>query len=298
MESKAVADYVHHKMIQTHVNIAMIFNSYSPSFVRPLCDANWRFNCYPFLFTETFPNVGQEAIREYSYIWRLGLEYMLITDSIFDMPKNVVPSDILWAQIYYDSLLRQLHNFFPSNSSFWHYYENYLQEYMQAILSETCKIRDLKATYSSEEFEHIYAGRSSFGKLAIAGLAIMDGSEQKIPPLASSHDYFSVALQFRDDLQDWLEDFNNSNYTYLIRYALFLKGISIDDFVKNRLTEEELKEIIYQSGATDWALDQSRAYLLRAYEAASSFNVPEWLGFFDYISESLDVLQHDIDDIK
>ena len=134
-----------------------------------------------------------------------------------------------------------------------------------------------------EEYLFSAASKVSFGKMIIAGLAILNGTEEKIYPLTKSHDYFYIGNQFGDDIADWRDDYNNKSYSFLIRSALMLNGIYPEDYIRKWPTSEELGVMIYSSGTAEYMMAQSEEYFDKSCEMIKNMDVQEWLDFIENI---------------
>jgi hypothetical protein len=256
----------------------------------PNITSEYRFNSYPLLFSEAFPHVAEGEIKQLALAFRLGWEYVSIADPTFDTVKGATPSNLICGPLFYDRFIRELQHLFGISSKFWTHYDEYLYEHSKALLTEVIRIRYGLGVYTYDEFAHCSANKIGFGKVVIAGLAILGNYETAISPLVRSHDKFYIAAQFRDDLMDWLEDYDAKSYSFLVRRALSLHGIGPDDFVRKWPTAEEFRKMVYFSEVADWSLDQSRKAFIEAKKEAESIGVDVWSACIDEFLLSLDSL--------
>lgn len=260
----------------------------------PEIEPDRRFNCYPLLFSNAFLNVTDDDIEQLSFAFRLGWEYVSISDMIFDTPGGGTPSNVICSQLFFSDFLRELQKLFTYESPFWKHYNHYLNKFSRAILTEIIKIRYGLQVYSYPEFKHCSANKIAFGKIAIAGLATLNGTPDSFASLAKSHDYFYIAAQLRDDLIDWLEDYNRKMYTFLIRRALLLNGISHDDYFRKWPQADEMERMIWTSDVVDWVIRESKKYFLKAHNKAETNNVPAWLSVIEEFLQYVDNLDNDV----
>lgn len=276
------------------------FHEKARAIVMPLVDypditADIRFDCYPVLFLNAFQNVSDRQVKQLSLAFRLGWEYVSVSDAIFDSMSGMTPSNTVCSQVFYDGFVRELHGVFPAGSAFWQRYEDHLAMFLRSVLTEMIRIRHGLGEYAFEEFGYCSANKIAFGKMVIAALEALDGSRVDTSPLTRSHDHFYIAAQLRDDLMDWLEDHAEKRHSFLIRHALSLHGIGPDDYIRKWPTQGEMRKMVYRSGTARWALDKSKEYFGIALREASHFDVPVWKRTVGDFLKSLDGLYSDLD---
>ncbi len=296
-DKESIINFVQQRIDELHRRIAPMITRFVGY---PLIIPDRRFNCYPVLFVDAFPSVKMEELKQLSLAFRVGWEYVSISDPVFDTKDGATPSNLICAQLFYERFLRELHRIFNVDSPFWKYYEEYLYEFSMAILTEIIRVKYGLGDYSFDEFTHCSANKISFGKMVIASLGVINDASDRIPPLAQSHDYFYIGAQLRDDLIDWYDDYMAGRHTFLIRKTLSEHGISQDDYVKRNLKPDEFMEILYLSDIAGWVIEESRRYFNMAREEVDrcGLQTAEWLNVIKEFIHSLDRLSMELEDYR
>ncbi len=96
------------------------------------------YDCFPYLFIEAFPNVSNNHVQKLALAGRFYASALFLSDALMDQEwdgvKTVVASiNTTVLQFEANRLLSEL---FPSDSSFWTYFKQYMREYTEACFIE------------------------------------------------------------------------------------------------------------------------------------------------------------------
>ncbi|MFC4531992.1 hypothetical protein [Sphaerisporangium dianthi] len=236
------------------------------------------FSTYPLLFYGAFPEVSLAQLRALCTCGSLLFDHVLCLDELCDRPSPDDSGTVLLSTALYREALGMLHELFPARSRFWTHFDRNYQHFSQATLAEGARHRGLVTPFSRDELEMIYAGKSAVARSCLAALAVLDGNEQVIEPLESSHDLFYIGFQLADDLADWRADYERGMYTYPLTLAFLSAGWRDRVESSARPDPDEVGDLLVRSGAAEQTRALALRYLARAEAAASGFEVDGWSG--------------------
>ncbi|HDQ71773.1 MAG TPA: hypothetical protein ENN19_06710 [Chloroflexi bacterium] len=216
---------------------------------------------YPLLFYTAFPDVSLAQLRSLSLCGSFIFDHILCLDSTLDHPTACDAGTIFLASKLQHEALSLLHGLFPSESTFWNYFNAYYEQFFQTLLHERARHHCLVTPYSEDELRFVYAGKSAVAKGCVAALAILGDRQDLIAPLTASHDAFSVGLQLFDDLLDWQLDYHRSHYSYTLTQAFCEAGWRHHIESDQRPKPEEVRGLLQRSGVIEKILTLSLAYL-------------------------------------
>jgi len=131
------------------------------------------------------------------------------------------------------------------------------------------------SAYSYSEFKLISKGKSALAKYITTGLSILNETPEKIKTLEKSQDYFHIALQLNDDMQDWKEDYKNRNYSYLLTNIILENQLTEQAASDNPPDLETIGKALYLSKAAENQMND--AIKLFGKAAAFALHCPSWL---------------------
>lgn len=153
--------------------------------------------------------------RQMALANRFGQIFCLIQDGVIDKHAGTKPEILILLNALFFRFLYGYQKLFPASHTFWTYFEKYWQEYLQALAWEKAHHHERIAPYTHEDF--LWLGRKfSPVKICCAGMALLSGREEEIPCLSNSIEHLHVGYQLLDDVEDWPEDIENRDYTYLL----------------------------------------------------------------------------------
>ncbi len=259
---------------ETCFNNLLSHNNADISFAENKRDNNF-YKYFPFLFHNEFNKVSKGEFRTIALSGWLYFRYLLLNDKLMDSKNLKDPSDLLYINLLLEKSYSLLYSIFNSSSIFWDYFTKYTQEFTNAILLERTKHSGIVSSYPYSEFKLISCGKSAMAKCATTALAILNGTLEKIEPLAKSLDYFHTAFQLNDDLQDWKEDYLNRNYSYLLTNIIYENQLAEQVSLNNPPGLETIGRALYLSKAAENQMDN--AVLLFEKAASLAPNCLLWI---------------------
>lgn len=234
------------------------------------------YDFFPHLFADAFPEVDSVALADTALSGRLFYLALVLTDRVTDGEHPPSPRLLLessWASM---AATRLLSTHFPSNSPFWSYFQAYFCEYIRAVALEHHRHRHKVSAYSLEERYSIARGKSAMGKCAIAGLAVLAGSDERVAPLAASYDWYSCGRQIFDDVRDRDEDYRRGIYSPLVVQAIehYRAGAGSDAELPSAV---ELGRIVYECGLADDHLTHADDCFARSLAAIDGWACSLWI---------------------
>ena len=118
-------------------------------------------------------------------------------------------------------------------------------------------------------------GRSAPVKLCLWSLAVRAGREEAIPDLYEAVGHLIQAIQIRDDLSDWREDYRNGYMSHVVTETLLRLGVgSITpcEDAQEWPPEEELFVTLYTSGLMEDLLVECNDHLTSVLNIVSKYN--------------------------
>ena len=195
---------------------------------------------YPLLFNNAFPQIDNEKLKLLSISGYLYFLHLTILDEIFDAKTNNLIENIEVASFCQEEAIKILVHLFDRESKFWNYWYKRKETFYKAIIKE-------KRMYCKTEKDYLYLShtKSELGKCAIDGLYILNdcSNTDEYKNLLVSHDYFSEASQIIDDIQDMINDYENSQNNWILEITK--KSLKNKYIVINSIS---LKREIYSAG--------------------------------------------------
>jgi len=182
----------------------------------------WRFKStyLPFYIASDFPAVHPSQVRTLALATNSLNFYVMLLDQIIDEPLTAPAAAKLAIQHVLLHFYRLLSQLFPADSPFWSEVERRMGLMSQAMLDEHQMYGGTVRPFSLDEFKHIAQGKIAFAQINCVGLAMLNGTPERIPALTDCWDAIGLASTVRDDVFDWREDYCNANYTYLLSQVL------------------------------------------------------------------------------
>ncbi len=217
------------------------------------------YHFHTYLFNNLYSRVSDEDLQKLAIAARLFSDALFVADAIIDHTANNllmgVEKGTLQLQAMQFESYRILHKLFPPDVLFWERMRTYLQEYAAACLEECQFVSGQKAwqDYTEETAIKIALGKTGMGRTTVAGLVELANDETHFEPLINSMQYFYVARQMWDDLQDWKDDARNSIPSLLLRRLTDRHPSEL----KRDLGEDWLKKLtqkLYYDGHAEYVL--------------------------------------------
>ncbi|MGF7047048.1 hypothetical protein J2T13_001550 [Paenibacillus sp. DS2015] len=195
-------------------------------------DSSKNYICYllPFWMKE-ISTLPEEDYRKLSLGNVFAMLYFFIQDDLMDEPSRD-RSQLILSNLFYLHFLDIYRSYFPSNSPFWTYFNQYIREWSDSLTNEN----HLDYFQSNPS---MIAKKSGPLKLSSTGILLLSGQEELIPPVSDLIDRVLITLQMSDDWMDWHEDLADANYNSL------LSMIKNEHYPSQILTVENVKISIY-----------------------------------------------------
>jgi len=176
---------------------------------------------FPFAIAPDFEGVSSLQVRTLALAWAAISLYVILVDYTIDRPHQT-PAAIKLAlghvMLHAQRLLSQL--FLPEHP-FWQEFERCLSLMSCSMLDEHHLYGGHPRPFSFEEFKRIAYQKMALGQVNYISLALLNHSPEYVPVLKQCWDAVGLAAVIYDDVLDWREDYENSNYTYLLSQILF-----------------------------------------------------------------------------
>jgi len=215
-----------------------------------------------------------------------GFIYVIGQDHCIDEETQTNLHEELLKNLLYAKLIQSFKSVTKDEDKFWHYFNEYLQEYTEGCLWESVEGRNPRL-YSTQNLKMV-ANRSALVKNCVSSLAIATGKEREILKYCSAIEQFVIGLQIRDDLADLLEDLGGGRYTYPM--SRLLEG--------NRANLFSLQTAMLYTNTVESLLDESTQYLRRT---SGELNLPDssaLQSYIDFIADENSIMKCAIVRIK
>ncbi|GFN32991.1 hypothetical protein [Paenibacillus xylaniclasticus] len=216
--------------------------------------------CYllPF-WVKDAAGIGQHTSRELSIANVFVMLYFFIQDDLMDSHQKDWKNKLALGNLFQTTYLDLYRRLFTSESSFWRYYRQYVEEWSIRVTSAS--------TYNL--FEHApasLAGKASPVKLASTGAMLLGDKEPLVEEASHLIDHVLATLQMVDDWIDWEEDLLEGSDNSFVDFIRLQQQLQITDTV----TAELMNRWIF---TTD-ALARFTRYAADRHRLITSYSVP------------------------
>lgn len=246
------------------------------------------------LWEPQFPSVQKSFTERLTYAANLYYYSVLGVDKMIDCRKTTIPVEsLMMSFVLREESLSIIYSLFNPGDIFWNYFNKYYAEYVQAISLESHLRTNNKHQITTEVIEKIYSGKSALAKASIVALAIKEKNIDIISSMEKSVDFFQIAYGFVDDVNDWKHDWENGQFSYLLKNTFFR-----NKYLKNTVKDAKIiGKYVFFSGEATHMLSLAIEYYHNAIFAIQEYNCKEWIGF---VSKNISIckdLKHDIETI-
>jgi hypothetical protein len=236
---------------------------------------------YAEMFASAFSHGGHDKIDLLNIAGYLYFRSILCFDKWSD--KGVIDKrSIILGNACQEEALRILLDIFQKESLFWEFFKKRKEEFLSAQKID----KDQRRKLTFEIFEDLADFRSTFGKLAIDSLFVLNNGTDNdtYETLLKSHRLFSIGFQIIDDIQDFKADYyikqKNICHT-LLANSLLRRGINY----KN-VDLPLLHKHLYVHGIVEDLLLKADDYFERAKLLVSGDNFKEkvtlWINLINH----------------
>lgn len=228
-----------------------------------------------------------DTYRKLSTANIFGMLYFFIQDDIMDTHPNDYTSGMWKHQLALANLLHSqfIHTYvdiFPSTSTFWNYFEDYIQEWSEGVIHES------QHDYFQHNPLHI-AKKAAPVKLGSTAALLLANRSELIPIASDLMNNVLLTLQMMDDWADYEQDLSDGSYNCLLSLIKSENNLTRS----HTLTIEEVHRAIYLHGILDDYVNIASATHQRL--SNSHLNVPHVTSFHKTL---VDELMAEADNIK
>ncbi|KKO54245.1 class 1 isoprenoid biosynthesis enzyme [Paenibacillus sp. DMB20] len=196
--------------------------------------------CYllPF-WMKDLTSLPPAVYRKLSVANIFGMLYFFIQDDIMDTaPEEYRPGQwkfqLALANLLQSEFIRLYQEFFPSDSPFWSYLRNYVQEWAEGVIYEC----------DYDDFRHHPIGiakKAAPVKLGSTAALLLANRSDLIAQASEFMDHVLLTLQMMDDWADWEQDLADGSYNCLLSLIKAENNLTKD----HRLSRAEAEQAIY-----------------------------------------------------
>lgn len=242
-----------------------------------------------------FPKVNQAQIDSLSLGSYLYFRFLLYFDSLIDTPRHEKDKlgDLNQMSIgfeFYEKSIRELSSIYKGDSPFWIYFRKLKADYYKTLVLEKT-ISKKKGQFSEELFQQIAMGKSSMSFASVYSLEILNGPSVHFNTLQECLKSLHVGLQYIDDIDDFLIDIKQSQWTYplyLVQEYLKENGLIIHD-------PSILHKYLYLSGI---AQNQIQLAKVQFIKSSSLAEIAGLSCFVQYLEKQIDMCQIYLNEIE
>ncbi len=213
------------------------------------------YECLPYLFYDLFTSLSLTNIRQLNLAIKLLVSSAYIYDKLMDGQHQYcsIESGLRVQAMQFESY-QQLNYLFNPESMFWDKFRKYVAEYAQLSLQEEAfkSGKQPWCEYTEKVSLQMAVGTGILTKLTVAGLVELSGDDRYTDALNESIDYFSIAIQMLDDLDDWKEDLYTGVPSLLTSRLVDRQSQSTTDL--SQIQIDRLSRKLYYEGHADYVL--------------------------------------------
>lgn len=229
-------------------------------------------------FSDIFPNIDNNVLDQIEYASTIYGWSILIIDNLLDnlsYPREKLKDDILLVPILREHALQVMYSIFPSNSDYWKFFNKYNHEYTISCRKEYINHYNKITEYSSDDMKSIMTGLPALIKALPTAMAFLTKKLQYISFIEESINYFHIAVNLKDDVDDWKNDFKNKEYSYLL--TTVINKYNISDTIDS-ISVEDIGKRIFISGIVGEMFNLSLTYFDRSLNAIKELDCDRWRG--------------------
>ncbi len=226
---------------------------------------------YPYLFSNAFQIYDQEVLDQLSIAGFLYYKAVIVLDRMFDtkQPQNLFENYLI-SDVCKEEAIKLLSDLFPSSHEFWKFWNGRKLEYIKAYEID----QKSHSVQSFEDFEQLADFKCAFGKVAVDALFHLSDSkdEEVYTNILASHKLYYAAFQIEDDINDFVEDYENKQFNI----ALFELEKHLGKERVANSSVSDLKKLLYLENIADALYNKALQYLERAQEYVRGYDVDPW----------------------
>lgn len=226
------------------------------------------YSFYPLLFKKILriPNDQLNILMKISHFHFISL---FLLDKIYDEEIVTEAFELLALLDIYSENKKTMEKYFKKDSTAQSLVENYFLATKKGMFEEKYSYkRDTNMTLA--EIEKYCFSKYSYMKIAILLYTEVSEykEEKKIQELLLTHDYFAVGRQILDDIDDYLEDYENDSFNIYTNYFIIKHGDNSILYEDHNLKME--------------LLDLSIMYLDKAMDLMEGYSDTGWFNYIKF----------------
>lgn len=253
---------------------------------------------YPFLFHTCFREVPREDVRALARADRLYAEHLLSYDRILDQHRSVETAALFLAQQEHMKSLKHLHALFAVGHPFWGYFSDCFFETWRSVREERLWHSYRIGPFPVRRFCELAKGKTALLRPFSMALAFLARRTRDLARLSASLDLHHIGLVCIDDLEDWRQDFRNSNFTYLLTRLIHRAGLAETLRAGHPVSTERIGRLLYATGLAEKQLRLAEIFFQRSNETVGPLPLPLWKQFNDGFRRRCRALRHDLAEIR
>ena len=253
---------------------------------------------YPFLFHTLFPEIPIEAVRELALADRLYTEHLLSYDRVLDQQLPVQISLLFIAHLEHMQGLKRLYAVFPLDHPFWGYFYDCYFETWKNVREEKLFHSHRIGSYPMARFCTVARGKTAILKPFSMALAFLSKRTEELNRLSAALDHHHIALILIDDLEDWRQDFQTSNFTFLLTRLIQKTGLTEEIRCGSSVPAERIGRLLYATGLMEDQLRLAEVFFQKASSTVAPLPLPLWKCFNNEFRSRCQALRHDLAEIR
>ena len=228
----------------------------------------------PFHIAVDFPNVPKSSIRRLAigsahlHLYGALLDYIL--DASF---QSAAKLEVITPYLLFQAQ-RILANLFPIDSIFWKKLDLLLTQTSWTLLSEQPKPSSKIEACSLSQYRRSAHKKMALAKTNVIGLAILNGTPDRISALNVCWNALMFLATLDDDVIDWVEDYQEGKYTFLLTQILLSEPFRADVDSGRMPNIDEVGAALFCSDTIERLYLEAAENLQQAELAISQFNCP------------------------
>lgn len=204
-----------------------------------------------------------------------GSTYTILQDNRIDDPSDSDWQTEACGNVLLSKCIQAFQSLVPDRGDFLEIVNDVFQELALAYFAEQGNHRWRVKPYDEDSDVQMIVGRSAPVKLCLWSLAVRAGREDAIPDLYEAVGHLIQAIQIRDDLSDWREDYRSGYMSHVLTETLLRLGVGSNtpcEDAEEWPSEEELFVTLYTSGLMEDLLVECNDHLNSVLNIVSKYN--------------------------
>jgi hypothetical protein len=226
---------------------------------------------YPRLFSESFNIQDSQDLKLLCVAGYLYYQSIINLDQSFDSKaKSINLRNMFIISICQEESLKILGHLFSPNSDFWKCWGVRKIHHYDGIEAEK-----LRRVYKESDYYNLACNKSSFGKVAIDALHFLSDEKygRNHSLLLEAHNYFSIANQLVDDVQDISLDLEQGQFNWV--YEQLVRSFRKSG--KTEIDPLQIKQYLYSTNLGISFYKKASTFFSRAMSTSKETNAVMWL---------------------